>query len=92
MSETHHVQCKFRHPDGRITFGWIPKKKGIRVGVTVDLQRGCAGSYEPGWVVEEMWATARTEDVKARERDHMKHRDGTDARRDADGIKGPHRG
>ena len=89
--EALHVQCKLRHPDGRFTYGWIPKKPKLKVGATVDLQIDCKGEYQPGWVVEEMWATAPTSRIKARERDHMKHRQGTDAHRDSDGWVGPDR-
>jgi len=85
MSKTNlHVQCKFRKGN-RETTGWVPKKPNLKVGAVVDLQINGVGEFQPGWEVLEMWAEKPSDMVKARERDFLKHRHGTDARRTRDG-------
>ena len=85
MSTDTHVQCKFSHPDGRVTYGWVNKKPALKVGAVLELQLNCTGEFQKGWRVDEMWAEKPTALIKARERDYKNHRRGTDAKRSGDG-------
>jgi len=82
-----YVQCRLSRGN-QGTYSWIPKKFAI-VGKVLLLKEG--EEWEDDWKVEEAWAEAPAEKVIAASRLYMKHRDGTDARRDSDGWKGPNR-
>jgi len=73
-----HKQCKLRK-GSRITHSWIPAKYAV-VGKTIGLKDE-KGNWEEGWIVDEVWGTARSLDVLGRADLWKKHRDGTDARR-----------
>lgn len=81
-----HRQCKIIHGN-KVIFSWLPAKYAV-VGKRIDL-KGDDGTWTEGWEVAEVWATAPTSDVLAREDLYRHHRAGTDAQRDSDGWVQP---
>lgn len=69
------VQCKFQK-DNMIQVAWVDKKKGLKVGVIVEL-KSMKGN-EQGWEVKEMYNEKGAVYVKDAERDYTRTRAASD--------------
>lgn len=82
--ETHR-QCKLR-AGSTITYSWIPSKYAVK-GEYLALKND-EGTWENGWLVEEVWGERKSIDVLAHEEAYKKQRERTDGYREKDGEGG----